>query len=165
MRRQIETGVFLIGLLALAGCEKPVDSGSPTQAAGNAAASAKTVAWVNPDLDPAQIRRGRQVFEANCQECHGAEGKGSPGDWRERRPNGMFPPPPLDDSAHAWHHPTAILKKSILNGSPPGWGDMPPWQGKLSDAEIDDVIVYIKSLWSPEVYRHWSEIEKRALEN
>jgi mono/diheme cytochrome c family protein len=58
-----------------------------------------------------------------------------------------------------------VLKQRILEGSPPGVGDMPAWQGKLSDAEIDDVIVYIKSLWSPEVFRHWIEIEMRSLEN
>lgn len=164
MRKRIETSVFLIGLLALAGCEKPADGGASKQQGANAAV-ARTAAWVNPDLDPEQIRRGRQVFEANCQECHGPGGKGQGGDWRERRPNGMFPPPPLDDSAHAWHHPTAILKRSIRNGSPPGWGDMPAWEGKLTEAQIDDVVVYIKSLWSPEVYRHWTEIEKRSLEN
>ena len=116
-------------------------------------------------LKPEQVDRGRRVYEQNCQECHGPEGKGQAGDWRVKRENGMYPPPPLDDSAHAWHHPTAVLKQRILEGSPPGVGDMPAWEGKLSEAEIDDVVVYIKSLWSPEVFHHWIEIEMRSLQN
>jgi mono/diheme cytochrome c family protein len=39
---------------------------------------------------------------------------------------------------------------------------MPSWKGKLTDRQIDDVIVYIKSLWSDEVYRHWLEIERQS---
>ena len=42
---------------------------------------------------------------------------------------------------------------------------MPAWQGRLSEAEIDDVVAYIKSLWSPDVFRHWSEIEMRSMQN
>lgn len=79
-----------------------------------------------------------------------------------KRPNGRYPPPPLDDTAHAWHHPTSILRKAIESGSPPGVGDMPPWKDRLTGQEIDDVIVYIKSLWSDEVYRHWLEIERQS---
>jgi mono/diheme cytochrome c family protein len=74
----------------------------------------------------------------------------------------MYPPPPLDDTAHAWHHATPVLRKAIEEGSPPGTGDMPSWKGKLTDRQIDDVIVYIKSLWSDEVYRHWLEIERQS---
>lgn len=157
------TGILTIGL-ALSGCEKAEEK--PADATASASVPAHKPDSV-PDnwLKPEQISRGRLVYEQHCQKCHGVEGKGQPGDWRQRRPNGMFPPPPLDDSAHAWHHPTAVLRKAIKQGSPPDLGDMPPMQGKLTDVEIDDVIVYIKSLWSPEVYRQWMEIEWRSLEN
>lgn len=114
-------------------------------------------------LNLAQIEHGRAVYEKHCLACHGVAGKGQPGDWRQRKPNGLYPPPPLDDTAHAWHHPTAVLKQAIEAGSPPDMGDMPAWKGKLSDAQIDDVIVYIKSLWSDEVYQRWLEIERNAM--
>lgn len=113
-------------------------------------------------LDPKQLESGLAVYEKYCQSCHGKEGKGQPGDWRVKRENGLYPPPPLDDSAHAWHHATPVLRKAIEEGSPPGMGDMPPWKNKLTDQQIDDVIAYIKSLWSDEVYKHWLEIEKQS---
>ena len=43
----------------------------------------------------------------------------------------------------------------------PGAG-MPAWDGKLTKQEIDDVIVWIKSLWPDEVYDIWlKEIESK----
>jgi mono/diheme cytochrome c family protein len=42
---------------------------------------------------------------------------------------------------------------------------MPAWQGRLSEAQIDDVVAYIKSLWSDPVYAVWHDIERRSLEN
>ncbi len=32
---------------------------------------------------------------------------------------------------------------------------MPPWEGKLSDPEIEAVIHYLISLWPEELYRAW----------
>ena len=47
----------------------------------------------------------------------------------------------------------------IREGSP-GVGGMPAWSGKLSDQEIGDVIVWIKTLWPDEIYDIWhKEIE------
>ncbi len=159
-KKQGALWLALLGL-AIAACGKPAERS--TDATASASAPVRQAA-VMPDiwLKPEQIERGRLVYEKHCLECHGAEGRGQPGDWRVKRANGMYPPPPLDDSAHAWHHPTAELKKRIKEGSPPDVGDMPAWQGKLTEAEIDDVVVYIKSLWSPEMFRHWIEIEMRA---
>lgn len=145
---------MLLGmLLALAACDRSAE----TQADAAAARPA-----LRPT--PAQVERGRLVYAKHCLQCHGPEGRGQPGDWRVKRANGMYPPPPLDDSAHAWHHPTAELKKRIREGSPPDVGDMPAWQGRLSETEIDDVVAYIKSLWSPKVWAHWTEIEARSLQ-
>lgn len=113
--------------------------------------------------DLAQIQRGQRVYEQNCAACHGERGKGLPGDWRVPGADGRYPPPPLDDSAHAWHHPTAVLKRVIAKGGIPG-GNMPAWQGRLSEGQIDDVVAYIKSLWSDEIYVVWADIERRSLE-
>lgn len=140
--------------LGLAGCD-----GAP--AAGSIDA-AETV--IERRLDPAQVARGKAVYEKFCLECHGAGGRGQPGDWRVRDAEGHFPPPPLDDSAHAWHHPTAVLLEVIREGSPPGQGKMPAWKGRLTEQEMQDVVVYIKSLWSDEVYKLWSKMERQSLE-
>ncbi len=116
-------------------------------------------------LDPAQVARGKAVYEKVCLECHGVGGKGQPGDWRVRDAAGRFPPPPLDDSAHAWHHPTAVLLEVIRDGSPGGQGNMPAWKGKLSEQEMQDVVAYIKSLWSDPVYQLWWKMERQSLED
>jgi mono/diheme cytochrome c family protein len=144
----------LIVGLGLAGC----DGTSPTELAG------ADEAVVERKQDPAQVARGKAVYEKYCLECHGAGGRGQPGDWRVRDAAGMFPPPPLDDSAHAWHHPTAVLLEVIREGSPQGQGRMPAWQGRLSEQQMQDVVAYIKSLWSDEVYALWSKMERQSLE-
>jgi mono/diheme cytochrome c family protein len=117
------------------------------------------------NLDPAQVTRGEALYNTHCAACHGPRGVGLPGDWRQRGPDGMHPPPPLDDSAHAWHHPTEVLRRMIRKGSPPGMGNMPAWEGKLGEREIEDVIVYIKSLWSDEIYAVWRQIEIQSMSN
>jgi mono/diheme cytochrome c family protein len=144
----------VIAGLALAACERtPAPAAFGTDAAP-------------PDRyrDAQQIARGQAVYSKHCMECHGAGGKGLPGDWRIRDAAGRFPPPPLDDSAHAWHHPTAVLLEVIREGSPGGQGNMPAWKGKLGEQEMQDVVAYIKSLWSDEVYELWWKMEQQSLE-
>ena len=114
--------------------------------------------------DAQQIARGQAAYAQHCMSCHGVEGKGSRGDWRIRDADGRFPPPPLDDSAHAWHHPTADLLEMIRDGSPAGQGNMPAWTGKLSEQAMQDVVAYIKSLWSDPVYQLWWKMERQSLE-
>lgn len=145
----------LIGALVLAGCE---EGASPLPGLQS------DTAPVVRNLDAQQVERGREVYAKHCMECHGENGKGQPGDWRIRDAQGRFPPPPLDDSAHAWHHPTAVLLEVIREGSPGGQGNMPAWKGKLSEQEMQDVVTYIKSLWSDEVYGLWWQMEQQSLE-
>lgn len=140
--------------LGLAGCDGRPSTGRAE--AGEAMAERK--------LDAAQVARGKAVYERHCLECHGTGGQGQPGDWRIRDADGHFPPPPLDDSAHAWHHPTAVLLEVIREGSPGGQGKMPAWEGKLTEQQMQDVVMYIKSLWSEEVYRLWWKMEQQSLE-
>lgn len=116
---------------------------------------------VKRDFDAKQVTRGHEIFIKNCAVCHGQNGEGT-ADWRKPLANGRYPPPPLDSTAHAWHHSTEELKRFILKGGPPGKGRMPEWQDKLSEQEIDDILVWIKSLWSDEIYEAWyRQIEHR----
>lgn len=107
------------------------------------------------------LARGERVYLANCAQCHGNNGEAKP-DWRMRGADGKFPPPPLDDSGHAWHHPRAWLKQMVFQGSPTDQGNMPGWSGKLSEPEIDDVVTYVTSLWSDAIYLEWiTRVEQR----
>ena len=131
----------------------------PAPSAAAPAAQPKNLAGRN--LDPEKIKRGEAVYRANCASCHGPNGEATPG-WRNPGADGKYPPPPLDGSAHAWHHSTETLEKMIRVGSPADIGGMPAWDGKLTNQQIDDVIVWIKSLWPDEVYDIWlKEIENK----
>ncbi len=110
--------------------------------------------------DPQQVAMGAQVYQRHCATCHGAQAEGAP-DWRYRDEEGMFPPPPLNGSGHAWHHPRAWLKEMILNGSPPGQGRMPAWQGKLSVEETEAVIEWFMSQWPEPAYVAWYKMQHR----
>lgn len=140
--------------LGLAGCDGPP--------AAREADAGKVL--VERKQDPTQVARGKVVYEQYCIACHGAGGRGQTGDWRVRDADGHFPPPPLDDSAHAWHHPTAVLLEVIRDGSPQGQGKMPAWRDRLSGQQMQDVVAYIKSLWSDEVYALWWKMEQQSLE-
>lgn len=106
------------------------------------------------NLNDAQIVRGEAVYATHCVGCHGPNGEATP-HWRKPNSEGKYPPPPLDSSAHAWHHSTDVLKQTILKGTPPDIGSMPAWEGVLTEQQVDDVIVWIKSLWSNEIYDIW----------
>lgn len=112
-------------------------------------------------VTPVQLAQGKKIFQANCARCHGKQAEGTP-DWRERGADGKLPPPPLNGTAHAWHHPTDMLTEVIKNGSPGGMGSMPAFGKKLSDDEIHLIIEWFKSLWPKEVYDIWLEREKKS---
>ncbi len=137
----------------------PVTEAEPSAAASVPAPAEQPKNLAARKLAPESIERGQATYTKNCASCHGPNGEATPG-WRIPAADGRYPPPPLDGSAHAWHHSTETLETMIRLGSP-GAG-MPAWDGKLTKQEIDDVIVWIKSLWPDEVYDIWyKEIENK----
>ena len=111
--------------------------------------------------DPSRIDSGRVVYAEHCARCHGVRAEATP-NWRQREADGTFPPPPLDGTAHAWHHPFEVLARQIKFGVPGGTGKMPTFQGVLTDEEIIDVIAWFQSLWPEEIYEQWRVIQQRA---
>ena len=73
------------------------------------------VRWYNPE----QVRTGAEVFKNNCAQCHGNNGQGAI-NWTQIGPDGKYPPPPLNGTGHAWHHPLKMLFHVVKNGSPGG---------------------------------------------
>lgn len=93
------------------------------------------------------VDRGRALYGANCQDCHGVRGVGErPDDIYAKDEFGVVAPP-LDDSAHAWHHSDFNLVQTILNGSPRN-ERMAAWKHSLSGKDAEDLVAYIKSLWN-----------------
>jgi len=142
--------LLLSSFLLVAGCEQAQQPGSRSLSDILNLGSDR----VARNFDPAQIKRGEEIFHTHCAGCHGNNAVGTP-DWRKPNPDGRFPPPPLNGTAHAWHHSTAVLKKTILKGGPPKISSMPAWEAVLTEQQVDDVVVWIKSLWPDEIYTTW----------
>jgi len=113
------------------------------------------------NLDAVAVLRGGEVYKANCAVCHGANAEGAP-NWHVRGPDGKLPPPPLDASGHAWHHPGAWIRDTIKQGSVARGGNMPAWAGKLSDDDVAAVIAWIQSRWPEEIYQSWLAMDEKA---
>lgn len=90
---------------------------------------------IEPASSPAAIAQGKAIFDQTCAACHGPAGEGLVGS-------------PLNGSAHAWHHVDDQLRLMVRDGiagtEMAGHGD------HLSVEEIDAVISYIKTWWTPD---------------
>ena len=102
-----------------------------------------------------QVARGKSLFQQHCAACHGEQAQGKTTNWKQRLPDGSFPPPPLNGTAHAWHHPMNILRSTIYRGGIPLGGKMPGFGDKLKPEEIDAVIAYFQSFWNDRIYQAW----------
>ena len=98
---------------------------------------------------------GAPVFADHCAECHGDAAQGMVDDWRERLPDGSFPPPPLNGSAHAWHHSLSVLLQVIDQGGIPLGGQMPAFEDVLAEEEELAAIAWFQEFWSDEIYGQW----------
>jgi mono/diheme cytochrome c family protein len=116
--------------------------------------------------DPARLAMGRQLYDANCASCHGADLQGE-ADWQQRRADGTLPAPPQDETGHTWHHPDQQLFEITKHGLQPFAGpdyktNMKGFGDVLSDDEIWAVLDYIKSRWPAEIRARQAEITERA---
>lgn len=103
-----------------------------------------------------QTGRGYKLYQASCAECHGKQGEGAV-NWQQVGADGKYPPPPLNGTGHAWHHPKRALFYTVKKGSPGGKGNMPAWEGKLTDEEIVDILAWMQSNWPDELYQAWAK--------
>ena len=79
-----------------------------------------------------QITEGKKVFSNNCAACHGSERQGLTENWKKSLPDGSYPPPPLNGTAHTWHHSKEQLLRTINTGGVPLGGVMPAFNDKLT---------------------------------
>lgn len=110
--------------------------------------------WYTDD----QVVLGRVVFQVHCASCHGERAEATP-DWRETGGDGHYPPPPLNGTAHGWHHSLGVLKQTIQEGGAASGGVMPPFRDVLSDEESVAAIAYFQSFWSDQIYGRWRQID------
>ncbi|WP_019557443.1 c-type cytochrome [Thiomicrorhabdus arctica] len=105
----------------------------------------------------ADILIGEKIFTNNCAVCHGDKAQGLTKDWKQPLTDGSYPAPPLNGSAHAWHHPMKILLRTTQNGGIPLGGTMPGFKEQLSQPEQLAAIAYFQSFWSEKTYQAWLE--------
>ena len=103
------------------------------------------------------VALGEDVFNKNCVSCHGSNGVGLAKDWKVKDENGNFPAPPLNGTAHTWHHSPAQLLYTINNGGADMGGQMPAFSGRLNEEQKQALIDYIYSLWPSEIQSKYNQ--------
>ncbi len=95
------------------------------------------------NLSP-QERSGAVLYGANCYSCHGGPIGGAP----------IAHVPVHTAIGHTWHHADCQIKAYVLEGGdPPVSPDtpqMPAFRGKLSGQQLDQILAYIKTMWTVE---------------
>jgi mono/diheme cytochrome c family protein len=105
-------------------------------------ASSGTGPAVSAPLDPMQL--GKQVYGANCANCHQGTGAGQPGSY-----------PPLAGSEYVLGDTTALYAIMLhglqgpltVEGGSYGSQQMPGWGTALTDEKIAAVMTYIRGSW------------------
>ena len=113
----------------------PVDTSTSTTAAATGGSGGGNIA--------AAIKNGGPVYVANCSGCHGAAGAGQPGVFPPLAGNAYV----TGDVKQVIHTVNYGLNGSITVGTATYNGQMPAWKGNLTDAQIADVITYIRNSW------------------
>ncbi|MDE2649056.1 MAG: cytochrome c [Paracoccaceae bacterium] len=105
----------------------------------------------NETNSESNIALGESVFNKNCVSCHGSKGVGLAKNWKVKDENGNYPAPPLNGTAHTWHHSPSDLLYTINKGGGDMGGQMPAFEGRLNEDEKQALIDYIYSLWPSEI--------------
>lgn len=105
-----------------------------------------------PSATPDPVMQGREVFLRVCAECHGQNGEGYANELSA---------PALDASEHAWHHPDQQIHDWITNGKLGLGREMPALGDQLTEEEIEAVIAYLHTLWTPEQLEAQQDITNR----
>ena len=105
--------------------------------------------YTTKDVDAGEI-----VFANNCAICHGKKAQKTI-NWKKTLADGSYPPPPLNGSAHAWHHPYSQLFRIISNGGKSYDGNMPSFKDKLTLKQRETAIAYFQHFWSDKIYAQW----------
>jgi ubiquinol-cytochrome c reductase cytochrome b subunit len=120
--------------------EQTAQGPAPAAAAQAPAASAVTGA-TSGGSQTGGATSGASVYSTNCSGCHGAQGQGQPGAFPPLAKN----PTVTGDPAKVIHIVSYGLSEKITVAGSTYNGQMPPWKGQLTNAQIAGVISYIRS--------------------
>ncbi|HED15956.1 MAG TPA: c-type cytochrome [Gammaproteobacteria bacterium] len=141
----------LATLLAVNACSNDTDS-TTEQPSTSTVTPATSIPgrWYTEE----QVAAGKHLFQLHCSTCHGSNAQSIP-DWKKPGSNGMYPPPPLNGTAHAWHHSLNLLRKTVREGGVRLGGQMPGFADKLKPQEIDAILAWVQTLWTEQIYQAW----------
>ncbi|MFK7869969.1 MAG: cytochrome c [Roseobacter sp.] len=113
--------------------------------------SGERISFAGKSASMPDLATGAEIYAQACASCHGANLEGQP-DWKTPNPDGRLPAPPHDASGHTWHHPDRLLLDITMRGTAAVVGggyesDMPGFAEQYSEAELRDVLAWIKSQW------------------
>ncbi len=133
--------------LVLGACRSsPAEAELPSSVSeGPLSASLRGDAPPFPDLDDALIVEGAALYQGNCASCHLSDLSGSP-NWKVPSEDGIYPPPPMDESGHTWHHPDVLLTE-LIQGERGYESAMPEFADTLTPQQINAILEFIKSNW------------------
>jgi mono/diheme cytochrome c family protein len=97
----------------------------------------------NANAASPRVSAGAKIFAANCTGCHGANGAGQPGIF----PSLVANPYVSGDAKRVIHTVKYGLTGKIVAKGVKYDGVMPPWRGTLTDAQIADVLSYVRTTW------------------
>ena len=100
---------------------------------------------------------GEKIYNKNCLSCHGPKGQGPAKDWKVKDENGNYPAPPLNGTAHTWHHSPEQLLYTINKGGVEMGGQMPAFEKRLTEEEKKALIEYMYSLWPKEIQEKYDD--------
>ena len=83
-----------------------------------------------PQAAAMNLARGQQLYNLHCAACHGSRGEG------------VMPEAPKFRQGERLEQPDMILLQSVKTGKK----SMPPFFGILQDAQILDVLAYVRTL-------------------
>jgi len=150
--------LLLVSLFGLLSCSESPDTASTEK---QAAMSKQKATLVSRWYSQRQVREGGPLFQKYCAECHKPDASGTT-NWRQPDITGKYPPPPLNGSAHTWHHHLDGLRRTVRMGGIPLGGSMPAFGDKLNNREIDAVLAWVQSHWPDETYAAWHKINAQG---
>ena len=109
---------------------------------------------VSNDKKLVALTKAKELYTNNCSSCHMNNLSGN-SEWRSSLDeDGQRLPPPLNGTAHTWHH----APQQLFNIIRYGYKKIDPnYQGKmlgnkmLTDDEIWLILEYIKNMWPAEI--------------
>jgi mono/diheme cytochrome c family protein len=84
------------------------------------------------------VAAGQKVYQERCVLCHGAEGRG------DGVGAAALNPKPRNHHDQAYMH--SLTDEDILNVIKNGKGQMPKWEGILTEEQMTQVISYVRKL-------------------